>query len=411
MKPFWIAIVVLLSLVAAGCRTAPANKALERENRYLEDTINELEHVLDRTQDSLDKCRLNSAAAAGPETPARRNGTQRPAGSPDTSAPPAVRGPELSPFREPPHAPPGSGPAGLPTVEIPSQPLPPGQIPEQLKGTRPGEPLEPGKSIRPGDSKGAGRRRAPPGAREDGRVLAAGATAVPARADSAAVARITLNRTLTGGFDLGDPPGDDGLAVVVEPRDARGKLVPAAGPISVALVDPGLAQSAARVAQWDLTAGQVAALYRRIPEGEGFFLRLAWPSARPVHSRLHLFVRYTTRDGRQLEARRELDVALPGLLVAEPEAVTPAVAHEVADRPSAVSRPSPPAEDDPSKPTWRARPVRNEPSPQQVSEAASPARDNPDSSPSATAGAEPSGLRPAGARRARPVWSPERKHD
>jgi len=391
MKASWIAIVFLGSLVAAGCRTAPANKALERENRYLEDTINELEHVLDRTQDSLDKCRLNSAAAAGPETPARRNGTQRPADSPETSATPPLRGPELSPFREPPRSPPGAGPAALPTVEVPSQPLPPGQVPENLKGTR------------PGDSKGASRRRAQPGSFQDGRVLAASATVIPARADSAAVARITLNRTLTGGFDLGDPPGDDGLAVVVEPRDARGKLVSAAGPISVAVLDPGLAQSAARVAQWDLTARQVAALYRRIPEGEGFFLRLAWPSARPVHSRLHLFVRYTTRDGRQLEARREID--LPGLLVAEPEAVTAAVAQEVSDRPAT------PAQDDPPKPTWRPRPVRSEPSPQQLSEAASPARGNPDSSPSATAGAEPSGLRASAARHARPVWSPERKHD
>jgi hypothetical protein len=222
-------------------------------------------------------------------------------------------------------------------------------------------------------------------------VLAASATAVPVRADSAAVARITLNPTLTGGFDLGDPPGDDGLAVVVEPRDARGKLVPAAGPISVALVDPALAGSAARVAQWDLTAGQIAGLYRRIPEGEGFFLRLAWPSARPVHSRLHLFVRYTTRDRRQLEARRELDVALPGLLVAQPEAVTPAVAQEVIDRPSA------PAQDDPPEPTWRARPPREEAAPQPLSEAASQS--------AADAG------QPSAARRARPVWSPDRKHD
>ena len=124
--------------------------------------------------------------------------------------------------------------------------------------------------------------------------------------------RITLNRLSVGGWDADGRAGDDGIFLLIEPRDAEGQMIAAAGPISVVLLDRGLPGEAARVARWDLTAHQAAAYFRRMPAGDGIYLELPWPSAPPVHSHLHLFVRFTTRDGRNLEANRELDITLAG---------------------------------------------------------------------------------------------------
>ena len=41
--------------------------------------------------------------------------------------------------------------------------------------------------------------------------------------DSRHVASIALDRTLTGGINSGDGSGDQGLLVVVEPRDRAGR--------------------------------------------------------------------------------------------------------------------------------------------------------------------------------------------
>jgi hypothetical protein len=404
MKTRPIILVGLLCLTAAACRTDPAIIALERENRNLEDAIYELQDAVDQTQDALDKCRRRRGAAVGEgEESASRKGSRRPEGRaaapPETTAPPAVRGPELSPSLR------------LPQIEVPSQPLPPGQVPETIRAPetlrapekpRTGSPAagpesqEPRKLDRPGSSKSAARNRLRPVPLPDGVVLPAGAAAIEARADSAAVDRIALDRRLTGGFDLDDSRGDDGIAVVVEPRDARGRLLAAPGPISVVLMDRGFSGNAARVARWDLSARQVAGLYRRIPEGEGFFLRLHWPSAPPIHSRLELYVRYVTRDGRKLEDHCPIDVTLPGHPAAKPAGVVATSARESDPRqsPLPASRSQSPSQPPPS---WH-------PKPPSVTPPIEPTRLAADDE---TLGS-PSSAHPAPLR-ARPVWTPDRR--
>jgi hypothetical protein len=189
------------------------------------------------------------------------------------------------------------------------------------------------------------------------------------RADNTRVDRITVNRALTGGYDRDARLGDAGVTVLVEPRDSHGQLVPAAGPVSVVILDRGRWGNAARVARWDFTAEQTASLYRKTPYGEGIFLEMPWPGAPPDRSHLHMFVRYTTQDGRNLEASRELDVALParrqqGWTPLATSAVEPP-AIETADTGLARGRVSPTRETglaETGQRGWRANP-RPEPEP------------------------------------------------
>ena len=124
--------------------------------------------------------------------------------------------------------------------------------------------------------------------------------------DNRTVWQITLHPSLTGG--IGDSAsGDQGLLVVVEPRDQAGNIVLAAGQTSVALIDPALSGEQARLARWDFSDAETQRAMHTGSE-PGIHLRLPWRYA-PSHDRLKVFVRFTTRDGRKLQAEHTIAVA------------------------------------------------------------------------------------------------------
>ena len=59
--------------------------------------------------------------------------------------------------------------------------------------------------------------------------------------------QITLNRKQTSGYNADEQPGDEGVSVLIEPRNASGALLRAAGKLSIVVLDPTLAGDAARV--------------------------------------------------------------------------------------------------------------------------------------------------------------------
>ncbi len=435
MKAWPAAIVGWACLAAAGCRTDPALTALERENFRLEETLYGLQDVLDKTQDALDQCRRENEGLRKGERTAPRLAPERPArGAPAAEAPPspAVRGPELP---------------ALPRIELPSKALPPGEIPETFRGPgRPGTREKPAPPARSEDSEQAPPAFRKPEAAPDSRAIPpssgeprrldvpltnpkgisadeepsenlpaayreqlSAAVPVEPRGDSASARRIALNPALTGGFDAEPRPGDEGILVMIEPRDGQGKLLAAAAPTSVVVLDGALPGEAARLARWDLTAEDMATSYCRMPEGEGFCLALPWPAAPPVHSRLQLFVRYTTRDGRNLEASRPIDVAVPGQVAAR-RASGP-ILEEASAGPRSLWQQKPPDEkgEKPSGQTPQdaarlARDARPPDSPAAAEAPKAAARPTPAISDAASTPAPQSKTRPA-----RPIWSPYRR--
>ena len=85
------------------------------------------------------------------------------------------------------------------------------------------------------------------------------------------VTHLFLN-PLSGGADFDGQPGDDGLRVVIEPRNATDEFVPEAGALSVVLLDPERQGESARVARWDSDVasrkGGHEAIVRRLEAGE-----------------------------------------------------------------------------------------------------------------------------------------------
>jgi hypothetical protein len=258
-------------LAMAGCRTPdPSVDLLEGELRWLEDQLYQAE----------DEYRLKCAQLASCR---RENQTLRKAASK------GARGATLQPLDGA-----SSSPEESPERSAPSEDIPELRIPS----VEPGEPVDPRIELPEFDTMRLDPELKTTSGTTD--------TAVDNR-----VTHIVLNPRLTGGHNFDEKAGDEGLMIVVEPRNADGEYVEFSGPVSVVVLDPSKTGPEARVARWDYDATEIAGLMRRSLLGKGIHLELPWPNQPPEHDSLRVFVRYTTGDGRQLQADRRVDVDPP----------------------------------------------------------------------------------------------------
>jgi hypothetical protein len=119
-----------------------------------------------------------------------------------------------------------------------------------------------------------------------------------------------INRRLTGGMDRDGTGGDEGIMVMVEPRDDQGRLVKTPGAVSVVLMDPSQSGDAARVARWDFQAHEFDEHFKSSTFGKGLQYELDWPAGPPASHDLVLFVRYIAADGTKITADAPLNVRL-----------------------------------------------------------------------------------------------------
>ena len=277
MNMRYSALLAMVCLVASGCCASRCVQVeidvLQGKLRDMEDYINQLEHEIQVTCEDLEVCQRENSV---PKKQLGVSNANLPGieAVPDLSPPPV----ELQPPDSPEDAAGGEIPWGVPPHQGPDTPAP---TPAQLD---------------PGEDR-------PVHSEND----AAGAGAVDAQ-----VTKVVFNPRLTGGYDLDGLPGDEGLLVVVEPRDANGRYLPLAGPVSVVVLDAEKEGAEARVGRWDFDTVATARVLRNTLLGRGIHLELPWPHTPPEHSRLRVFVRYQTTDGRELQADRDVFVAIPG---------------------------------------------------------------------------------------------------
>jgi hypothetical protein len=90
-------------------------------------------------------------------------------------------------------------------------------------------------------------------------------------------------------------------------------VVEAAADVSVIVVDPAVSGEVGRLARWEFKAAELAGRFSSTASPAGIQLELPWRVAPPARNDLHLFVRYTTSDGRKLDADRPIKADLaPG---------------------------------------------------------------------------------------------------
>jgi hypothetical protein len=302
MKRLPIAIALGLALMAAGCRSNGGQELLERDLRWQEDRIRHLESHICECEQQLEACQQENAdlkrqlvsgvsipALSPSSTPRRKARALEEPTSPNDFTPPSVQLPgaeQAPPFQGPPQISP-------PNPAVPEGEMPPDKRPTSNSGTSAEPPGAPQIEL-----------PAPTGPALEPRLIPSADGGDPSR-----VTKITLNAAQTKGYNADDLPGDEGVSVTVEPRDASGALLRAAGKLSIVVLDPTLAGDAARVARWNFTEEDAAAHHRSGTDALRFDLR--WPERLPQNPNLKLFVRFTRADGQKFDAERDLRIAVP----------------------------------------------------------------------------------------------------
>ena len=287
MRSQLIAVFCLALPALAGCRTDPAVTMLEQENRQLEDMIYQQRDIIEDYRRQLDGFGSSGTSSglpgildrgasdsAGPIFPGAEKRRDRTPSSDTDPSTPSFTGPPDIDWGDATQAEPGS------TISpgAPSRDPEPAEAPAFVpKGSLP---------------KGATGRSSSTGS----------------GAGSARVASIALSDVFSWRYNIEGPGRHQGLSVVVQPQDPAGRSVRAAAPVSIVVLDPAASGQASRVARWDFTASEVADLYRKSSLTDGINLEMLWPSGSPANARLHLFVRYQTDDGRNVQADKLIDI-------------------------------------------------------------------------------------------------------
>ncbi len=272
----------LAVLALAACRSDPNRELIERELRMQEDEIYRLEDELQEHCDLLEACRRE------------KEDLERRLGGDDVSAAPSLgvpRGGATEPSQERDYL----DEAPRYDVPMPDQPSGEAEPPGGIELHAPQPEIEV-----PFDDE-------PPALSPTSASMAADGDHL----EHHQVDRITLNRTLTGGLDLDDSPGHDGIQVVVEPRDAGGRIVNAPAELAVVVLDPAREGKSARIARWDFTSDEAAKRFRREGLAGGIHLTLAWPSQPPTNTTVLILVRYVLPDGQRLVAEKQIQFQPP----------------------------------------------------------------------------------------------------
>jgi hypothetical protein len=130
--------------------------------------------------------------------------------------------------------------------------------------------------------------------------------------------RIVLGRG-TGGVDNDGLPGDEALAIYIEPRDTDDHVIKVPGSrCLVTVLEINHQGLKCPLSSWELDAEQLRQCYRESLLSTGYYLRLPW-RVFPHTENLRVIVRLLLPDERVYEADKDIKVRLvPGKSVREP---------------------------------------------------------------------------------------------
>jgi len=283
----WTAIVAVSCVLAAGCKSDLSQQLLERELRYQEDQIYQLQDELQEKCARLDmlsgenqNLRKQLGVNPGDSLGRSRTGAPRPASSPVT-VPPSLHIPEA--IRAP-------APAALPLAPPALDNIPP--LPVKPSSTSESTPLA---LPEPADS-AAVTPVSPP----ESRPLP---VAIPVAYDQPLAdnrpIRIEINTATTACFDDNGDGATDGIAVTFEPRDAAEKLVPAPGVVAIMVFD--VSAPSTPIASWTIPTEQAATHFRPTTRLRGMHFPLRWTGGPPTGDHVRVAVRITGPEGAVLE--------------------------------------------------------------------------------------------------------------
>lgn len=114
----------------------------------------------------------------------------------------------------------------------------------------------------------------------------------------------------TGGADEDGLPGDEGMVLVIVPKDEDGAAVKVPGRAVVAAWEVSPAGIKTPIGSWDVPADKLRRMWKSGLISTGYFVALPWQTI-PTSDRVRVAVRLVTSDGRAYETDRDITVKPP----------------------------------------------------------------------------------------------------
>lgn len=128
----------------------------------------------------------------------------------------------------------------------------------------------------------------------------------PSNTTDQRIVEIAFHPSLCRSINLDDNPQDDGVYVVLQPRNAMGQFAEAAGDVTVIAVDPTKPKERERIARWTYTADDFAKTLHASGASQGYHLPLRWQADVPQGDHVQIFVRVVLADGKTLVSERKV---------------------------------------------------------------------------------------------------------
>lgn len=294
----WPLGLLLAAGLVAGCKSDLNQQLLERELRYQEDQIYQLQDELQEKCARLERAAqenvsLRRQLGVGENDPAAAPRTNpvrpRPATAAPGLVPPAIEAPDL------PRAAPPAGPLVPPALDG----VPP--LPDRSEAPPSGPAAVPARPVVDGESS----LTLPPAAMRVDPAARPAAVALPGddvrrlSFDSGAPTRVVVTAARTACLDDDGDGTSEGLKVVFEPRDAEERLAVAAGDVEIAAFD---AAAGTPLGGWRISAAEATAAFRPTGRDRGLSFTLPWQAGPPPGDRVRVAVRFTVPGGQALEA-------------------------------------------------------------------------------------------------------------
>ena len=281
----WLAVAAAGAL---GCKSDLNQQLLERELRYQEDQIYQLQDELQDKSSRLNDVASENASlrkqlgvsAADNPAPAGRAGRSRPpAVPPAATVPPAISLPDAPAFQTP-RGPGAPAPAGPPADLAP--PMLEGVPPLPAEPTRGAPAAESGDtlSLTPPATASIDPAARPIEAAAEAPALVRMSHEDPAGPGTAA--RIVVNRGTATAIDRDQDGQSEGIALVIEPRDDAERLAILPGDLTVTAYDATGPAGGPPLARWTVPAAEANARFSPTGRRRGVFLELPWQGTVPA---------------------------------------------------------------------------------------------------------------------------------
>jgi hypothetical protein len=298
MKIWPVAVFAFISLIFTGCRTDPRIALVERDNRLLEDEIYRLRGQLEDYECGAVTTSTETATTTRPTRRRDRDSST----SPNRDIPPGATTtpPSVEMEETPANEVPGifRRPAGAPAPANKPDDAPGALNPPRNSRALPG-------AVGPALVGATEEDTTPPSVPAENM-----SAAPPQTGDSYNAVQIVLHD------ELCTASAQDGIRVVFEARDRRNRRVDAPANVTIVAYDPtAVPHGAAKVpleaklVNVEYPAEAVASMFRVTHVGKLICIDSPWSAnPTPQQKQLLLAVRYVTRDGRQLIARRSIRI-------------------------------------------------------------------------------------------------------